>query len=98
MQLTTNLPYGEKEVRKHLESGVVVTMNVPKEADYAFMQELKRTDPKRYARLEKSTRVAALSTEARCKQCRLVLPNDVRKDALYCDSACKKAFQRSKAA
>ena len=54
MQLSTNLPYGNKEVRKHLESGSNLPTNVAREADQAFMAELRRTDPKRYARLEKT--------------------------------------------
>ena len=54
MQLSTNLPYGSKEVHKHLESGVNLPMNVSREANQAFMTELRRTDPKRYARLEKA--------------------------------------------
>lgn len=53
MQLSTNLPNGEKGVRKHLESGASLPINVSLEADQAFMAELRRTDPKRYARLEK---------------------------------------------
>lgn len=54
MQFSTNLPYGEKQIREHIESGANLPMNVSREADQAFMAELRRTDPKRYARLEKA--------------------------------------------
>lgn len=54
MQFSTNLPYGGKGVRKHLESGASLPMNVSRDAEQAFMAELRRTDPKRYARLEKA--------------------------------------------
>ena len=101
MQFSTDLPYGEKEVQKHLESKQTLPMNVSKSADQTFMSELKRTDPRRYDRLEKAIRVSALrqeTSEPRCQHCNLILPIDIRKDARYCDSACKKAYQRSKAA
>ncbi len=32
----------------------------------------------------------------RCLHCGLMLPKDIRKDAKYCDAACKKAAQRAK--
>jgi hypothetical protein len=54
MQLSTNLPYGEKRIRQHLESGASLSMNVSREADREFMAELRRTDPRRHARLEKA--------------------------------------------
>jgi hypothetical protein len=54
MQLSTDLPYGEKRVRKHLESGASLPMNVSRQADREFMADLRRTDPRRYARLEKA--------------------------------------------
>jgi len=54
MQLSTNLPYGGKRIRQHLESGASLPVNVSREADRAFMAELQRTDPGRYARLEKA--------------------------------------------
>jgi len=54
MQLSTNLPYGEKRIRKHLESGASLPVNVSREADREFMAELRRTDPRRYGRLEKA--------------------------------------------
>jgi len=53
MQFSTNLPYGSK-VAEHLASGVSLKMNVSADADAVFMSELKRTDPKRYARIEKA--------------------------------------------
>lgn len=53
MQLSTDLPYWEKRIRKHLESGGSLPMNVSRQADREFITELRRTDPKRYARLEK---------------------------------------------
>ena len=54
MLLSTNLPYKKNGVRKHLESGAILPMNVSREADQAFMTELRRTDATRYARLEKA--------------------------------------------
>jgi hypothetical protein len=41
-------------MRKHLESGTSLSMNVSKQADQAFVAELRRTDPIRFARLEKA--------------------------------------------
>jgi hypothetical protein len=101
MQLSTDLPSGPSAARNHITTRGEnpLSRNVSREADLAFMTELARTDPARYARLEKSIQTAALrqQRERRCEQCNLVLPFDTRK-ALYCDSACKKASQRSKAA
>jgi len=54
MQFSTDLPYGSKAIAEHLASGAKLKMNVSKEADAAFMAELKRTDPKRYARIERT--------------------------------------------
>lgn len=75
-------------------------MNVSKEADRAFIQELKRSDPRRYARLVQNMQKVHYAAEAaqdkpRCRHCGLVLSSDARKDAKYCDAACKKARQRS---
>lgn len=76
-------------------------MNVTKEADAAFMRELKRTDRPRYDRLEKAIRTAAHRSKQqdkpRCRHCGLFLPDDIRSDAKYCDAACKKAYQRANA-
>lgn len=33
----------------------------------------------------------------KCQHCKAVLPTSLRHDAKYCDSACKKAVQRTKA-
>jgi hypothetical protein len=54
MRLSTNLPYGENRIRQHFESGASLPMNVSRQADREFMAELRRTDPRRYARLEKA--------------------------------------------
>jgi hypothetical protein len=54
MRLSTNLPYGKSGVRRHLESDDSLPMNVSQQADQAFMTELRRTDPIRFARLEKA--------------------------------------------
>ena len=42
----------------------VLPSNVSREADSVFMLELKRTDPKRYAKLERNIRCAAYRKQA----------------------------------
>jgi len=51
MQLSTNLPYGTKAIAEHIASGQSLSMNVSREADRAFLFEL-RKDVKRWANLE----------------------------------------------
>jgi hypothetical protein len=53
MQLTTDMPYSPKTISN-------LGMNVSREADKAFMQELKRTDRKRYDQLDRAIRIAAI--------------------------------------
>ena len=64
MLLSTNLPYGTNAIREHLASGEVLSMNVPCEADRAFMSELQRTDPARYARLAKAIMTDAMRRQS----------------------------------
>jgi len=79
-------------------------MNVNPEANAAFMTDLKRLDSKRHVSLihnmEKDVFGAVRKKTAgkTCRHCGLLLPSDIRRDAAYCDSACKKAAQRAKAA
>ncbi|MGA2430166.1 MAG: hypothetical protein ABSH13_16820 [Candidatus Acidiferrum sp.] len=104
--LSTDVPYRLKAIRAHLTSGASLPMNVSREADAAFMQELKRMDPKRHARLIKNLQLAHLSAlkdqygpSGRCQNCGLVLPTDIRKDSVYCDRTCQKnAYLARKAA
>lgn len=63
MQLSTNLPYAPKAIREHLASGEVLSMNVSREADCAFLTELERIDPNRYGRLAKAIMSDALREE-----------------------------------
>jgi hypothetical protein len=46
-------------VEMHLASGVPLTMNVTKDADTAYLAELKRTDRLRYDRLMEAMRKQA---------------------------------------
>jgi hypothetical protein len=94
MKLSTNLPCGLK-VREHLGT---LGMNVSPEADKAFVQEMKRTDPKRYVRLTKAMQVAGLEQQRQGNRkydnCKAVLPFSARSDARFCDPACKQSFHR----
>jgi hypothetical protein len=54
MQFSTNLPSGTRAILDHIKSGVVLSSNVSKAADIAFMQELKRTDRVRFDNLVKN--------------------------------------------
>jgi hypothetical protein len=79
-------------------------MNVSKEANAAFMSELKRVNPKRYANLIKNMQCAAIAQKTvtaidskKCRQCGLVLPEQ-RKDARFCDRSCKQAAYRERKA
>lgn len=79
-------------------------MNVSKEADRAFMAELKRTDRQRYdrlthilekegARLRRLAQQPATVTEItvrKCKHCGLILSPGQREDASYCDRTCQR--------
>jgi hypothetical protein len=79
-------------------------MNVSKQADQNFMNELKRTDRPRYdrlahimekeaARLARLAQQSALVTEIpnrQCKHCGLILSPGQREDALYCDLTCQR--------
>jgi hypothetical protein len=88
----------------------ILKMNVSKEADAAFMAEVKREDPERYERLLKNmlkqaTRLRRLSQPGtvttirrKCEHCRLALPPDLRSDARYCDRTCERTAKRSRAA
>jgi hypothetical protein len=81
-------------------------MNVSKEADAAFMTELKRTDRPRYDRLVKAMQVHTLGrlpkvieiSGRRCLHCGLPLPEGLRQDGQHCDAACKQADYRSRKA
>lgn len=53
MQLSADVPHGPKAIAEYLASGQTQGMNVPKEADRAFLSELKKSDPKRWAALDK---------------------------------------------
>lgn len=99
MQFSTDLPHGKKGIA----SGKL-PMNVSKEADQSFMVELRRTDPSRYARLEKAIRTGAIQASkaqpvaqaaARCSHCNLILPSDSR--SKYCDSTCSRDHRRKAA-
>jgi hypothetical protein len=83
-------------------------INVSKEADAAFMAELKRTDQARYdclvrnmqkeaLRLRRMSQPVATTTiERRCQHCGLVLPSDARADSRYCDSTCQRNARRAR--
>ena len=73
-------------------------MNVSREADAAFIIELKRTNPERYQNLLRNMEREAgrlrlaqrVQPQRRCEHCGLPLPDDLRSDAKYCDSTCKR--------
>jgi Txe/YoeB family toxin of Txe-Axe toxin-antitoxin module len=111
MQFSTDLPSGVKAVLEHIESGKKLSPNVSKKADAAFMASLKRQDRDRYDRLienmqrrayaslRKPTPVREDRAESRrCAHCNLPLPADARTDAQFCDSSCRSARKRQKAA
>jgi hypothetical protein len=50
----------------------------------------------RYDATRKGMRI--IRPVARCQQCNLTLPSDLRADARFCDAACKKASQRAESA
>jgi hypothetical protein len=96
--LSTNLPTGPTA----LPSAALLSSNVRKEADAAFMRELQRTDPRRHSALVKNLQKAAVislkSAEPRCAHCGLILPAENRSDSRYCDQACKKGAYRARRA
>jgi hypothetical protein len=67
MQLSTNLPYGIKAIREHLDRGVELKMNVSEQADRAFMAELRRTDLHRFNALEKAIRTEVIRLQAKAQ-------------------------------
>jgi hypothetical protein len=67
MQLSTDLPYGSKAIREHIDSGAKFSMNVSPEADAAFMRELQREDSQRYDRLMKNIQTAAIRSNRSVK-------------------------------
>ena len=52
MQFSTDLPHGPKAIAEYLASGQSLRMNVSREADRAFRFDLKKSDPKRWAKLD----------------------------------------------
>jgi hypothetical protein len=66
MQVSTDLPSGSRAIKEYLEGRgeTYLSVNVSKEPDKAFMSELRRTDPKRYAELVRNMSRAAYA-EAR---------------------------------
>ena len=52
MQFSTDCPYGPRAVREFIDSGQSLSMNVSWEADRAFRFDLKKSDPKRWAKLD----------------------------------------------
>jgi hypothetical protein len=65
MQLSADLPYGTKAIEAHLSTTApLMKGNVSQEAGQAFMLELKRTVPERYANLERSSTSEARVPEA----------------------------------
>lgn len=52
MQFSTDLPYGPRAIAEYLASGQTWRMNVSREADRAFRFDLKKADPKRWAKLD----------------------------------------------
>jgi len=99
MQFSTDLPYGEKEERNHLESKRTLLMNVSKSADEAFVDELK-TDPGRYRRLIRAQGIADTSekwTVGTCASCDQRIKNapfvergkEAGKGQEYCSVACR---------
>jgi hypothetical protein len=83
------------------------TVNVSKEADAAFMADLKRNDKGRYdrlvanmmkeaARLRRLSQSDVISITSTCAHCGLRLPNGLRADARYCDSTCQRNARHTK--
>jgi hypothetical protein len=78
--------------------------NVSKEADSAFMVELKRTDRPRYESLIRNIQIGAAKlqrqvieiTRRQCEHCALTLPPELRTDAQYCDSTCQRNARRAR--
>ena len=72
-------------------------MNVSKEADAAFMRELKIADPVRFANLTRNMRKTASKShrEGVCAnpKCSASLAT-CKAGALYCSDACRKQFDR----
>ena len=52
MLFSSDLPCGVRAVREFIASGQSLRMNVSREADRAFRFDLKKTDPKRWAKLD----------------------------------------------
>ena len=101
MQLSTNLPTSLKQYDSLPGTPLRLPMNVSRESDASFMAELKRTDPVRHRRLVDRFQKAHYQAEKqrrRCWHCGLVLPPDIRSDALYCDSTCQRDARRSRKA
>jgi hypothetical protein len=97
--------YGLREIDAHFTAGKILAPNVSKAADHAFLKELERNDPNRYERLLKSTyRCYRLAQESaqddrpRCQHCELVLPDNIRDGARFCDRSCKQAAYRARKA
>lgn len=105
MKLSTNL-----DTELPTPGAAPLPSNVSQEADAAFIRELKRTDPARYDRLIDNVRREAyrkksdpteLSDIRYCdnqKDGKHRLPFNVRRNAKYCDEACKQAAYRNRAA
>lgn len=107
MQLSTDLPSELKAIKKYFANRgeTNLPMNVSKEADAAFVSELRRTDLARYARLRKTLDIAGYAAQRaawvearRCEHCNLVLPLDIRSDAQFCDRTCQRASRQSRMA
>lgn len=52
MQFSTDLPHGPKAIAEYLVSGQTLRMNVSREADRTFRFDLKKVDPKGWAKLD----------------------------------------------
>ena len=80
-------------------------MNVTKQADHNFMEELKRTDRPRYDRLIHAMQKEAyrlqrigLATQIirNCGHCGLRLPDGLRADTRFCGATCARNARYAK--
>jgi hypothetical protein len=93
MQLSTNLPCGQSGVEYVNQHPDPLPPNVSKEADAAFMDELSRTDERRYRRLVPDSGTTEHRKVGTCSQCGAAILDmpflSSTRDGKFCTRICR---------
>lgn len=93
MHLSTNLPSGQSAVERISQHPDPLPANVSREADAAFLEELARTDERRYRRLAPDAGTPERWKVGACSQCGAAILDapflSSTRDGKFCTRACR---------